>query len=620
MPLLIRIVFVFISIMSTSIEASQTSVIKGVEKRPVIDGLLDKHLATLPVRHFERFYDFDNDGPVPATVSYRIAHHADGLYLYFETDADAITYRKRGFIYGDGFKVVVGKYNPYGRAKEYVEMVYSPTKREEDMPSRQYISSYNVTGKPRRLSDKSEMQEALFDGGTGFEVFLSWQDINPYHFHFTQNIGLNLYFAKGILDKAGTIATYGYAIRHDEGIWDEAVDHRVLAPFSFSQPTGESQPFSMTIVQRTLPVGQALNLKTYGGSHTDSAETWHIRDKENVVVASGKLNQKGKAGHYQINVSGLVAGTYVFELLGHSQSFSLLPDVDLNNVLSTLWDMEDVSRGTKNTLLFRIEQIQKSLDSIKPYESKHELVEQMVSLEDNLKLIEQGNDPFVSLKSPYRRAFRSKLDGTLQPYTIKLPDNYEPSKKYPLLVFMHGSGQDEQRLLDQPRSNGEFIEIAPYARDKFYAYAFQQSDIDINEAIADAITNFSVDEKRIIVGGFSMGGYGALLTYIRNPERYAGVAVFAGHPNLANQWLDTDIYADFTKPEALSSFHNTPVFIYHGTADPALDVTLMQKLAADLEYNGALVTTSFVDGQGHVYQDSDTHKRYLAWLESLVTQ
>jgi predicted esterase len=174
--------------------------------------------------------------------------------------------------------------------------------------------------------------------------------------------------------------------------------------------------------------------------------------------------------------------------------------------------------------------------------------------------------------------------------------------------------------LDKPRSNGEFIEIAPFGRDKYNAFGYQYSDIDIHEAIEDAIKHFAIDESRIVIAGFSMGGYGALATYYRNPSRFLGVAVFAGHPNLANEWLDSDAFPDFTHTDQIAVFSDTPVFIYHGTADPALGVSPMLTLASELEQNGAIVDAYFVKDRGHVYQDEATHQSYVNWLTQLISQ
>ncbi len=137
------------------------------------------------------------------------------------------------------------------------------------------------------------------------------------------------------------------------------------------------------------------------------------------------------------------------------------------------------------------------------------------------------------------------------------------------------------------------------------------------EAIDDVKKYFNVNENKIIIGGFSMGGYGALRTFYEHPKLYKGVAVFAGHPNLANEWLD-GVHPNFLEDKYLKEFRNIAVFIYHGNKDAALDVNLIEEMSRKLIQNGAKVTTSIVEDKGHEYQDEKTNKLYFDWLDNII--
>ena len=127
-----------------------------LEQKPKIDGARDDFLNELSPLSFAQIYTFDN---IYATddirVTYNIALHQDGLYVLIETNAAAVSYHKRGFVYGDGFKLIIGQNTPFGRSDEYTELSYSPTNLEEDRPLAQYISSYNSNNVGRRLSNLS---------------------------------------------------------------------------------------------------------------------------------------------------------------------------------------------------------------------------------------------------------------------------------------------------------------------------------------------------------------------------------------------------------------------------------------------------------------------------------
>ncbi len=53
-----------------------------------------------------------------------------------------------------------------------------------------------------------------------------------------------------------------------------------------------------------------------------------------------------------------------------------------------------------------------------------------------------------AVKSAFQRyGVRSTSDNTLQPYTVLLPESFDPGKPYPLIVFLHGDGADDQSAI-----------------------------------------------------------------------------------------------------------------------------------------------------------------------------
>jgi predicted esterase len=161
--------------------------------------------------------------------------------------------------------------------------------------------------------------------------------------------------------------------------------------------------------------------------------------------------------------------------------------------------------------------------------------------------------------------------------------------------------------------------LAPYGRDETRAYAYKASQIDIVEAVEAASAAYPIDEGRLIIGGFSMGGYGALRAFYENPSLYKGVAVLAGHPNLASEWLG-EPHPNFLMAEDLLSFKGVPVFIYHGRKDPSLPVTLAEKLAERLTEAGAEVTLHIDDEAAHVYPNPRIYAQFQAWLREVADE
>ncbi|NVJ61140.1 MAG: prolyl oligopeptidase family serine peptidase [Gammaproteobacteria bacterium] len=626
---------------TVSTSEPQKDTINFLEEKPIVDGLVDLNALRLEQRNFNITYDFGNQFKNRAQVSYALGYHFEGLYLVIQTDSPKISYHKRGFLYGDGFKLMIGSNSGTGRSKDYVELAFSPTQSQTDKMWEKYISSYNGDGKARRLSDKTIFAKADSSQGSVFEAFISWDDIQPYHGIFNDTISLNLYFAKGLQSVNGKHVTEGFSLIHDEGIWDEAIDFRNLITFTLDKSWQSSRApkqqtnhqkdittagdktvyFDFKIEHRTLLANRDLKILFPDFIETNNAQ-WKI-EKDNKLIAEGSVITS-EHNRMSLPLPDQYSGEHSLTITHNGQqriqSFTVLPELNIDKAISAVNTNQRLTESSRNTLLYWLQTVSNQLNTLKPYESNTELFATIQSLMDKLNLANANTDPYERIKGPHKRAFRSMLDGKLMSYTLKLPSNYEPSKQYPVMVFLHGSGVDDESLLDLPRANSQFIEIAPSGRDKFNAYAFEQSKIDINETLNDVTVNFSIDEKAIFVGGFSMGGYGALLTYLRSPEKFKAVAIFAGHPNLANEWFGVGDFPNFLKAEYLEAFNDTPVFIYHGTDDPALSIKPIQVLIDKLKSSGAKVTSSIIKGRGHVYQDEDTQQRYEEWLNQVLNE
>ena len=621
--------FVIVGFLVQCAPPEKTREVVFLKQTPIIDGKLDANLTSLPVKQFTHFFQFDNPETTPAIVTYRLGYTQTHLYVYIETDADNVSYHRRGYIYGDGYRLLLGIPQKTALTNEYYDLTFSPTLEPDYMWAKQRISGYNFSQETKKLSEATRSQENSSKGKSGFEALIAWTDIEPYHPWFLDQIGFNLYFAKGIDSKEHGYFTNGYAVVEDEGIWDEEIERRNYSLLSFEAPANVTEKIVISKLQKQhLNIGEPLAIKMVSiGPKTNRQKiNFSLSDasgetvfKSNVDVDIGR-NKTTKIISLETGVLPVGKYSLITENGGETYrtNVTIIPDIDFESVKKQiLQNSHQLSMGTVNTLFFKLTEIEGRLSNLKTYETGDGIWSAWNLFAEELGSFETGVDPYENRRDPYRRAFKSKYDGTYQPYTVKLPENYNADKTYPLLVFMHGSGRDEQGLLDRPRSNGKFIELAPYARDKFRAYASPESQKDIVEAINDVIKNFSVNEDQIVMGGFSMGGYGALRAFYENPDLYKGVAVFAGHPNLASEWLGED-HPNFLDETYLPSFSNTPVFIYHGRKDAGLDVNLIDQMSIKLTNAGAKVTKSIVEENGHEYQDEKTNKLYFAWLDRTV--
>jgi len=124
--------------------------------------------------------------------------------------------------------------------------------------------------------------------------------------------------------------------------------------------------------------------------------------------------------------------------------------------------------------------------------------------------------------------------------------------------------------------------------------------------------------RRIILAGFSMGGYGVYRTYFESPELFSALAIFSGHPDLANKWGVPGEHPNFLDYKNLECFSGVPVFIFHGGMDRNCPVELTMELVERLERAGANVEFYVDENKGHELPGEDIWLKYLRWLEKVI--
>ena len=122
------------------------------------------------------------------------------------------------------------------------------------------------------------------------------------------------------------------------------------------------------------------------------------------------------------------------------------------------------------------------------------------------------------------------------------PLHYEPKYAYPLIVWLHGSGESEVQLrrVMPAISLRNYASIAPRGdacadNGLQRAFSWEQTPSQIEQAqqsvldcIAAAQLRFNIAAQRIFLAGFDAGGTMALRVAMSNPEKFAGVASLAG--------------------------------------------------------------------------------------------
>ncbi|MGE3808344.1 MAG: hypothetical protein AB7K24_27090, partial [Gemmataceae bacterium] len=157
-------------------------------------------------------------------------------------------------------------------------------------------------------------------------------------------------------------------------------------------------------------------------------------------------------------------------------------------------------------------------------------------------LLERSESPWrYAPGQDVSRAYRSRVDGSVQPYSIALPLDYgkDKTKKWRLDVVLHGrdSSISEVKFLNQHNGKATpkdqpFVRLDIYGRgNNAYRWA---GETDVHEAIAAFLAAEKkagrdlIDPRRIVLRGFSMGGAGTWHLGLHHPDRWCVLGPGAG--------------------------------------------------------------------------------------------
>jgi predicted peptidase len=230
----------------------------------------------------------------------------------------------------------------------------------------------------------------------------------------------------------------------------------------------------------------------------------------------------------------------------------------------------------------------------------------------------------VDLASVYEpREFVGSNGEPLQ-YRLLKPKGYEPGKKYPLVLFLHGAGErgsDNTATLkhaaknfaaDSFRSQHPAYIVIPqcpterkwsevdWSKDES-ALPSQpsQSMQSVKELLDDMLENAGVDRNRVYITGLSMGGYGTWDAIARYPDFFAAAAPICGGGD----------------PETVSRFRQLPVWCFHGARDSVVPVARSRSMVDALRAVGSPVRyTEYPEAEHDSWTETYSNPEFFDWL------
>ncbi|MDB6072123.1 MAG: hypothetical protein JWL81_3294, partial [Verrucomicrobiales bacterium] len=237
-----------------------------------------------------------------------------------------------------------------------------------------------------------------------------------------------------------------------------------------------------------------------------------------------------------------------------------------------------------------------------------------------LEALAQGKTPWLEQTGLVPRGYLSKIDGSIQPFGMVVPESFQKNlpHRWRLDCWFHGRGEKLSELdfiHQRQTSAGEFtpqdtLVLHPYGR---YCNGSRfAGETDFFEALAVVKRDYRVDENRIVVRGFSLGGAACwhLATHhawqwcAANPgagfsETEQFLNFFQGEKLQPQPW-ERKLWNLYDSTTVAANLFNLPTVAYSGGVDKQKQAADL--MAAALEKQGMTLTHIIGPETGHKYE------------------
>ncbi|PYV15916.1 MAG: hypothetical protein DMG07_08810, partial [Acidobacteria bacterium] len=205
---------------------------------------------------------------------------------------------------------------------------------------------------------------------------------------------------------------------------------------------------------------------------------------------------------------------------------------------------------------------------------------------ERLEQLRARTTPWTRRRGTTVRGFRSAVDGSLQPYALTIPERLDLGKPAPLYIWLHGRGDTTTDLhfIHQRSTRGpqfplkdpvDAMILEPFGRQSLGWKS--TGEIDVFEALAEVKKQYAIDEDRIVLTGYSMGGAGAWHIGAHYTDYFCAIQPGAGFVDLARyQGITPDKYPAlyeqalwglYDVPDYVMNLFNVLVVAYNGEVD-----------------------------------------------------
>ncbi len=184
------------------------------------------------------------------------------------------------------------------------------------------------------------------------------------------------------------------------------------------------------------------------------------------------------------------------------------------------------------------------------------------------------------------------------PVLVYTPENYDPNKQYPLLLFLHGLGESgtgefqrlaihgPPKLIAKEGKHFPFVVVSPQSpkpTGDFQTVIDSWKSDELMALLDNVESQYSINKSRVYVSGLSMGGFGTWRLVANHPERFAAAIPVCGGG----------------KPEWAESLKSTPIWAFHGAKDSVVPLKGSEEMVTALQRAGGDVKLTIYPDLDH---------------------
>ncbi len=223
------------------------------------------------------------------------------------------------------------------------------------------------------------------------------------------------------------------------------------------------------------------------------------------------------------------------------------------------------------------------------------------------------------------KTFEAKIykeaDGKTMPYRLFVPAGYDKSKKYPLVLWLHGGwarGDDNEKQIiegntlgatiwtktENQAKNPTFVLVPQCPVGEWWANNDSESKPSkqletVVELLKDLQKQYNINADRLYVAGQSMGGYGTWSLLTEYPEMFAAAIPLCGGGNTSKA----------------KNLVNLSIWAFHGGDDEAVRVTESREMIEAIKQAGGNPKYTEYKGVGHsVWHQAFAEPELLNWV------